>query len=389
MIAPETPPPERELTVVIPSYNEAENIPLLLGKLATTLENINYEIIVVDDDSPDLTWKIVQDLGLSDERIRCIRRLTQKGLSSAVVDGMLEAHGRAIAVMDADLQHDESILPDMYREIVAGHDICVGSREAQGGSYGEWSASRKLVSHGAKLLAKLALGPSTKDPMSGFFMLSKTYFSSTVDKVNPSGFKILLEFIVRGDAPSVTEVGYEFRNRIHGETKLNATVALEYLLALIDLKFGWLIPNRFVKFGIIGFLGSLVNLTGFAISQSLGMSVSHAVIVGIELAIVFTYLGNNFFTFSPQTYKGVQLLKGLGIYQLVSIYGLVVQFSIVHTLLQNFPVMNERLITLYFVYLIGVLFAAIGNYFLHAYYTWNRLGHSLLKPRRRGLAAGT
>lgn len=389
MTAPESPTPDRDLTVVIPSYNEADNVPILLGRLATVLADIDYEIIVVDDDSPDLTWKIVQDLGATDERVRCIRRLTQKGLSSAVVDGMLEAQGRSIAVMDADLQHDESILPSMHAQILAGHEICVGSREAQGGSYGEWSFSRKIVSHGAKLLAKLALGPSTKDPMSGFFMLSKSYFERTVEKVNPSGFKILLEFIVRGDNPAVTEVGYEFRNRIHGETKLNATVALEYVLALIDLKFGWLIPNRFVKFGIVGFFGSLVNLLGFAVSQALGMDVSKSVIVGIELSIIFTYLGNNFFTFSPQTYKGIQMLKGLVIYQFVSLYGLVVQFSIVDTLLKNFPVMSESLITLYLAYLIGVLFAAIGNYFLHAYYTWNRLGHRLLKPRRRGLVAST
>ncbi|MGQ7848577.1 glycosyltransferase [Granulosicoccus sp. 3-233] len=372
-----------DLSVIIPTYNESENIQLLLGRLADVLNGIDYEIIVVDDDSPDLTWKVVEQLGLKDKRVQVIRRLDRKGLSSAVTTGMLESRGNCLAVMDADLQHDETILPTMFKRIAGeDYDICVGSREAEGGGYGDWSANRKLVSSGARWLANVMMGELVLDPMSGYFAVSRHYFQQTIDKVNPQGFKILLEFLARGESPRVCEVGYEFRNRIHGETKLNASVALEYLLALVDLRFGWLVPNQFVKFGLVGISGSLVNFFGFALAQGLGMSIPLAVVLGVELAIVWTYFANNFFTFTPMTFRGRNFFMGLLLYQLVCCYGLVVQLSVVQMLLTNFPFMREGLATLYLVYMVGVAFAAVGNYFLHSYYTWNRLGFSLSKPSK-------
>lgn len=376
-----------DLSIVVPTYNESENIPLLLEKLDAALDNIDYEVIVVDDDSPDKTWEIAQNISNVDNRVKVIRRLDAKGLSGAVTAGMLESNGSAIAVMDADMQHDERILPDMYRLIANGEcDICVGSREAQGGSYGDWSIERKLVSFFAKILANIALGPSVKDPMSGFFALSRNYFESTVGKVNPSGFKILLEFIARGESPQIREVGYTFRKRIHGETKLTATVAIEYLLALIDLRFGWLIPNNFVKFAFVGVTGSLVNLSGFAVAQSLGISMPFSVYIGVQLAILWTYFGNNIFTFSPIRYRGLKFFKGLLLYQIVGAYGLIVQYSVVDTIVSNWPAVNSSLWSLYLAYLVGVCFAAIGNYFLHTHYTWSKLGRNLLTPRRHAFS---
>lgn len=377
-----------QLSVVIPTYNEVENIPELISRLTEVLSGIRYEIIIVDDNSPDLTWKLVDTLSSTDPRIKCIRRLDEKGLSSAVVTGMIASVGDVIAVMDADLQHDESILPAMHSHVFdKAHDICVGSREADGGSYGNWSPSRRIISVAAKLMAKGAIDKTPDDPMSGFFAVSRAYFNQTIDHINPSGFKILLEFVARGNQPVISEVGYHFRNRLHGETKLNATIMVEYLLALIDLKFGWLIPNRFIKFGIIGFIGSLVNVTGFAVSQSMGLSLPFSAIVGIELSILFTYFGNNFFTFTPQTYRGSLLLKGLLLYQFVSIYGLVVQYSVVDMITTNFPSLADNISGLYLAYMVGVAFAAIGNYFLHAHYTWNRLGHRLAKPQHKSRLA--
>ena len=369
------------LSIVIPTYNERQNIELLCGRIDVALAGVDYEIIVVDDDSPDLTWKLVESLGINDPRIQVIRRVDRKGLSSAVVTGLLAAKGQCLAVMDADLQHDESILPDMLQRVSGdGYDVCVGSRDAEGGGYGTWSASRKIVSSGARWLANLMVGKLVKDPMSGYFAMSSNYFKATVDRVNPQGFKILLEFIARGDSPRLCEVGYVFRNRIHGETKLNASVALEYLLALVDLRFGWLIPNQFVKFGLVGITGSLVNLVGFAILQRAGADLGLSVLAGVELAIVWTYFANNFFTFTPMTFRGKDFILGFLLYQLVCCYGLVIQISVVQTLLTNFPVLKGNLLTLYGAYLGGVAFAAVGNFFLHSYYTWNRLGFSLLRP---------
>ncbi|HFC52846.1 MAG TPA: glycosyltransferase [Gammaproteobacteria bacterium] len=373
----------RELSVVIPTYNESENLPILLGKLKEVLNGIDYEIVVVDDDSPDQTWKIAQQLSNENERIRVIRRQDARGLSSAVVTGMASSNGKVISVMDADMQHDETILPDMYRAIAEGRcDICIGSREAPGGGYGDWSKSRRFVSYTAKALAYLALSTPIKDPMSGYFALSREYFDRTIDRVNPSGFKILLEFVTRGDNPRVEEIGYRFRNRIYGETKLNATVAVEYLLALIDLRFGWLIPNRFVKFGMVGVSGSIVNFLGFAIASGLGVSVPLAVFIGVQSAIMWTYFGNNLFTFSPIRYRGMSYLRGLVLYEFASIYGLVIQLSVVTTIITYWPTVNDYLGLKYMAYMVGVAFAALGNYFIHTNYTWNRLGYKLAMPVR-------
>lgn len=374
---------DQSLSVVIPTYNEVKNIPILIDKLKETLSDLNFEIIVVDDDSPDKTWAAVQQISKDDKRIRLIRRVDTKGLSSAVTTGMLSSTGDVIAVMDADMQHDETILPDIFKAVVSGEcDICVGSREAPGGSYGNWSLKRKVVSYSAKLLAHITLGSVVRDPMSGYFAVSRTLFQNTVEKVNPSGFKILLEFIARADSPKVKEIGYNFRTRIYGETKLNATVAIEYLLALLDLRFGWLIPNRFVKFAMVGVTGSLVNFLGFAISQAFGVSISLSVFIGVQLAILWTYFGNNFFTFSPIIYRGASYVKGMVFYQFASVYGLVVQLSIVHYILTSWPAISSHLWATYLAYMVGVSFAALGNYFIHTTFTWNKLGFKLLKPTK-------
>lgn len=372
-----------QLSVVIPTYNERDNISILLGRLESVLADIDYEIIVVDDDSPDLTWQVVEDHSAKNSRVRVLRRLEGKGLSRAVMAGFMDAKGACFAVMDADLQHDEAILPKMLQRVSEdGYDVCVGSRDAEGGSYGEWSLKRKIVSYGARWLSSITLGALARDPMSGFFAISRDSFQKTVERVNPSGFKILLEFLARGENFKVCEVGYTFKTRVHGETKLNASVALEYLLALIDLRFGWLIPNQFVKFALVGLVGSLVNFGGFAISQFFGNPLSMSVIIGVELSIVWTYLANNFFTFTPMTFRGKNLLIGFGLYQIVCCYGLVIQLSVIKLIFSTYPILEDSLLTLYLTYMIGVVFAAVGNYFLHSYYTWNRLGFSIVQPRK-------
>jgi dolichol-phosphate mannosyltransferase len=370
-----------DLSVVIPTYNEAENLPVLLEKLRSVLSHLNHEIIIVDDDSPDETWRVAQNISSNTRGVRVIRRMDAKGLSSAVTTGMASANGRVIAVMDADLQHDESILPDLYTAVATQrYDICVGSRESEGGSYGDWSTARRLTSYAAKKLAAFLLGPSIQDPMSGYFAISRGYLEQTLSRINPSGFKILLEFISRGDNPRIKEVGYVFRTRTRGETKLNSTVALEYVLALIDLRFGWLIPNRFVKFAMVGVTGSLVNLVTFASARELGAELPIAAFAGVQLSILWTYVGNNMFTFTPFRYRGAALARGLLLYQTVSVYGIVVQLSIVDSFLNNWPQLGESIWTLYMVYMIGVAFASLGNYFLHSYYTWNRLGFNFVRP---------
>ena len=378
---------ELELSVVIPTYNESENIPILIDLLFEVLKNKRYEIIVVDDNSPDGTWKIVEELSKEHPQVKLLRRLEGKGLSSAVVAGMHQSKGRCIAVMDADMQHDEAILPQMCDQIIENNvDICVGSREAPGGGYGDWSIKRKLVSYGARWLANVSVGTTIKDPMSGYFAISRNYFESTIDYVNPAGFKILLEFLARGENPNAVELGYQFRTRVHGKTKLNAGVAIEYLLALIDLRFGWLVPNQFVKFGLVGLTGSLVNFGGFALFKAAGVPMPVSIVFGVELAIMWTYYANNKFTFTPMSFSGAQFYKGFALYQFVCLYGLIIQISVVSTLMSTFSIVTTNIVGLYLVYMVGVVFAAVGNYFLHSYYTWNRLGYAFYRPSRSSLS---
>ncbi len=241
------------VSVIVPTYNEAGNILLLLGRLQSVLDqgdratanrpstadrrrNRGYEIIVVDDDSDDGTADLVELHAGPDRRIRTVRRRHDRGLSSAVLAGMGEAQGRILVVMDADLQHDESKLPELVAAVADGRaDIAVGSRHVDGGGFGPFGRRRRLMSWAGTVLAQSLLGVTTTDPMSGFFAISRRHFIDVADQIDPRGFKILLEFLVRGPDATVVEVGYQFSSRHSGTTKLTGAIGLAYLRALIDL----------------------------------------------------------------------------------------------------------------------------------------------------------
>ena len=371
----------KELSVILPTYNESESIKLIIGNICSVLSKVDFEIIVVDDNSPDKTWKIVKEIEKVNNKIKLLKRLDSKGLSTAIVEGMTISRGRVIAVMDSDMQHDETILPNIFNSIVNdNYDICLGSREVDKGGYGDLSRIRKITSLIARYLAFLATNTDVKDPMSGYFAVSREYFHKTHKLINPSGFKILLEFINRGNNPKIKEIGYTFRKRQYGNTKLTATVSLEYLLSLIDLRFGWFIPNRFVKFSLVGLIGSLVNFLGFASVNALGFSIGTSIFIGVQIGILWSYSANNIFTFTPFRYRGSSFFKGLALYEFLSIFGLFIQFSVVNFFLSIWPFISNSLFTLYLVYFVGVLFAAVCNYYIHTNYTWNKLGFTLVKP---------
>lgn len=364
---------EPAVSVIIPTYNEAENIPLLLDRLQEVLAGLTYELIVVDDDSPDRTWAVVAAAARRDPRIKSIRRTDARGLSSAVLTGMYSARGRTLAVIDADLQHDERILPVMVERVHEGADVCIGSREADGGGYGPWTRSRRFASWFAKYLAGFATGVTVSDPMSGYFVISRDWFRHTSEHINPRGFKILLEFVARQHPNRLEEVGYQFGSRQHGETKFGPAVILDYLIALIDLRFGWVVSAQFVKYALVGVIGMAVNLLGYLTFRLLGAPVLGAVLIGVEAAILWNFFANNFFTFRLQSYRGWRLLKGLAFFQLLSVHGLLVQLAVFNLLATRwpFPPMTffEALVADAFA--IGV--AAVGNYFLHANYTWRQI----------------
>jgi dolichol-phosphate mannosyltransferase len=239
--APAPDPSEDRLlaSIVIPTYNEVDNIGILLDRIdkAMCSQGLSYEAIVVDDDSDDGTWRLVAERGQTDERVRLIHRTEDRGLSSAVLAGMAAANGDVLAVIDADLQHDEQRLPDLIDAVRQGADVSLGSREVTGGSYGDFALSRRWASQAAAALARWLIGVSVSDPMSGFFAVSRARHDEVAAEINPRGFKILLEFVARGSSPTVTEVGYRFGERMHGQTKLNSAVIAAYLVGVVELAF--------------------------------------------------------------------------------------------------------------------------------------------------------
>lgn len=217
-----------KLSVISPTLNEAENVPRLVEELCLALCDVDYEILIVDDNSPDLTWSVAQKIASANPRVRTLRRMQNPGLGLAVMEGFSAAEGDVIACIDADLQHDPSILSKMLEEFGKGADVVVGSRHVEGGSTGDWDRLRRLQSWLATRTAQFFLGIRLKDPMSGYFLFSRKDFDGVKGDLNGNGFKILLEILAKLRAARVTEVPYVFRCRTRGESKLSNKVILQY-----------------------------------------------------------------------------------------------------------------------------------------------------------------
>jgi len=220
-------------SLVLPTYNEASNLPSCIQAVCTVLAGREFEIIVADDDSPDRTWEVAERL--ENPKVRVLRRRQNRGLSPAVVDGFGLARGELLGVMDADLQHDEAILPQMI-DALAANEFVIGSRAVPGGGYGEWSLTRRLSSWGAAVLARLVLGTPLRDPMAGYFALRRDVFDRAKDRLSPKGFKIMLELFCLARPTSHLEIGYTFRTRRAGESKASVKVARQYVQSLFELR---------------------------------------------------------------------------------------------------------------------------------------------------------
>jgi dolichol-phosphate mannosyltransferase len=226
------------LSLILPTYNEAGNIKVIVERLQKILAGIPHEIIVVDDDSPDGTWRIVEELSAHDTSIRFLRRVGRRGLSSAVVEGFGMARGTVLAVADADGQHDYTILPALYQAVVANAGLAIGSRYVEGGGTGKWNESRRLLSKLATRLTLSLCRVRVTDPMSGFFAISRQTFEGVRSRLRPRGFKILFDILlhVPSDTP-VTEIPYTFGVREAGESKLSLRVEFAFLFMLLSAMF--------------------------------------------------------------------------------------------------------------------------------------------------------
>ena len=361
----------RAVSVILPTYNEATNVPILVARLQELLIDLDYEIIIVDDDSPDRTWEVAGELAKTSSRILSVRRINERGLSSAVLSGMHLARGRVLAVMDADLQHDETALLDLIGPILDGEaDVVVGSREAEGGSYGQWNRWRRFVSWGGKQLAQRLLGTQVSDPMSGFFAVSHERFERVENEVNPRGFKILLEFLARGSTPRVSEVGYRFRNRIHGTTKMSGSVAGSYLLALLDLFLGRIVSATFTAYALVGLVGVVVRLASLVLLTTLGYG--QAGLLAFEISVLANYWLNNRFTFAPLARRGRRFVSGLVPFHLIALHGLMVQVGIASTLgAESSGILQNA----WWIQVLGIGIATTGNFIGNRSITWRASAH--------------
>ena len=243
-----------DLTIVVPTFNECENVAPLVDRLSSVLDGIAWEAIFVDDDSPDGTAEAVRAIARRNGKIRCVQRIGRRGLSSACIEGILASSSPYVAVMDADLQHDEALLPRMLATLRAEpYDVVVGSRYVAGGSVGAWDPNRRRASAFATRLSRLVTKAEIADPMSGFFMTRRAVFDDAMRRLSAQGFKILLDLLASASTPlRIKELAYEFRPRRHGESKLDALVIWEFAMLLADKLIGHIVPVRFALFAFIG-----------------------------------------------------------------------------------------------------------------------------------------
>lgn len=364
--------PTATVSVIVPTYNEAENIETVIDRLTSVLTGHDYEIIVVDDDSPDGTWRLVADRASSDDRVRVVRRLDRRGLSSAILDGMETATGSVLAVLDADLQHDEAVLPAMVSAVHEGEaDVCIGSRGAPGGSYGEFGPLRRSLSFGGALLARLALGVDVTDPMSGYFVVSRQRFEAVRHRANPRGFKILLDLLVAGPRPRVAEVGYRFRARRRGETKLTARVMGSYLVALAELAIGRTVSRTFVAYVAVALTALSLRLS-LASMGAIGGLPGVDPLVAIELAVLGEYLGHRHITFATGAGPAPGGLGRLAWFHLVALNGVLAQLGLATVIdeLSTASTSAPALIPMFGVSTTGVLTLLVVAYVLNRQLTW-------------------
>jgi dolichol-phosphate mannosyltransferase len=358
--------PGPELTVVVPAFNERDNVRRIVRGLRAALSGRSWEVIFVDDDSPDGTHEVVREFGRKDERVRCLRRIGRRGLSSACIEGMLASTAPYLAVMDGDLQHDEKLLPRMLDTLKSEDiDIVIGSRHAPGGSLGDWHASRARISHLATRLSRTILRAPLSDPMSGLFMVRSDAFLQRVHSLSGIGFKILLDLFASGSQPlRFREIPYQFRGRQFGDSKLDSRAAWDFVMLLLDKLLGRALPIRFVTFALVGSLGVGVHLAAMVVLLKGGQISFAAAQAGATLiAMTSNFALNNAFTYRDRRLRGWQWLRGWATFVLACSVGGIANVGISAYL---FEANNSWLPAS----LAGTIVGSVWNYVVTSVYTW-------------------
>jgi dolichol-phosphate mannosyltransferase len=323
-----------QLSLIIPTYNESKNLGKLVGRLSSLLDPVlgsAYELIVVDDDSPDRTWESALALAREHPKLRVLRRVGERGLSTAVIRGWQLANGDVLGVIDADLQHPPEAVLKLWSRMHAGADLAVASRHVEGGGVSNWSAARRILSRGAQLLGLLIL-PSVvgrvSDPMSGYFMVRRVALRGA--SLQPLGYKILLEVLGRGRIREVAEVPYVFQERVEGESKVSSRLYVDYLRHLLRLRLADLPIERFLRFATVGVSGVIVDMTLFFLLSDphmLGYGLTRSKLLAAEVAIINNFIWNDVWTFGDVSAKqssALGRLRRFAKFQAICLAGLLI-----------------------------------------------------------------
>jgi dolichol-phosphate mannosyltransferase len=357
-----------ELSVVVPTFNERDNVTVLYRRLAANLTDIAWEVVFVDDNSPDGTWEVVRGLAQKDSRVRCIRRVGRRGLSGACIEGILASSAPYAAVIDADLQHDETQLPKMLALLRSGEaELVVGSRYIEGGSADSFNKQRAGASQLATEVARRALKVEVADPMSGFFMIRRDRFEQLAPELSTQGFKILLDVIATAQGELRTiEIPYTFGSRQHGESKLDSMVALDFLGLVLAKLTNDVVSLRFLLFAMVGGTGLVVHLTVLFITHEiLQMPFAEAQAAGALVAMTSNFILNNFLTYRDQRLKGFAILRGLLLFYLVCGVGLLANVGVAFAVFDQEPIW-------WLAGAAGALMGVVWNYAMSGLFVWRK-----------------
>jgi dolichol-phosphate mannosyltransferase len=369
--APENPPQRAvtpQLSVIVPTFNERDNVTTLYRRLETALAGAAWEVVFVDDNSPDGTWDVVRALARDDSRVRCVRRIGRRGLSGACIEGILASSAPYAAVIDADLQHDETQLPKMLALLQGGEfDLVVGSRYVEGGSADSFNKQRAGASALATGVAKRVLRVAIADPMSGFFMIRRDRFEQLAPQLSMQGFKILLDIVAtaRG-ALRIKEIPYSFGSRLHGESKLDSMVALDFVGLVLAKLTHDVVSLRFLLFAMVGSIGLFVHLvTLFVAIAIFDVPFPEAQACGALVAMTSNFILNNFLTYRDQRLKGFAILRGLLLFYLVCSVGLFANVGVAFSVYDQEPIW-------WLAGAAGAVMGVVWNYAMSGLFVWRK-----------------
>jgi dolichol-phosphate mannosyltransferase len=357
-----------QLSVIVPTFNERDNVTTLFRRLETALAGTAFEVIFVDDNSPDGTWEVVRALAREDGRARCIRRIGRRGLSGACIEGILASSAPCAAVIDADLQHDETQLSKMLALLQGGEfDLVIGSRYIEGGSADSFDRQRAGASALATEVAKRVLRVKIADPMSGFFMIRRDRFEQLAPQLSTQGFKILLDVVATGRGNlRVREIPYAFGSRLHGESKLDSVVALDFLGLVLAKLTHDVVSLRFLLFAMVGSIGLIVHFVALYIAlEAFDLPFPEAQACGALSAMTSNFILNNFLTYRDQRLKGFAILRGLLLFYLVCSVGLLANVGVAFSVYDQEPIW-------WLAGAAGALMGVVWNYAMSGLFVWRK-----------------